>query len=138
MFEHPMEESLTNTVEIPDIEPEVFQELHRYVYTGQVSDEQIGEKAVELLAAADKYDFQELKRDCGNSLSYRMSPENCMKLLSLSENHPAYYLREEAVNYVRQFPLQVKSTGTWKKAAKENPLWIVSIMEMLLETPNIL
>ena len=37
MFQHPTKEKLSNQIEIEDIEPEVFQELLRFIYTGRVS-----------------------------------------------------------------------------------------------------
>ena len=93
------------------------------------------EVAVELLAAADKYLLELLKQACGNNLLYRMSSKNFIKLLLLEdENNPAYYLKEKAVEYIRQFRGQVMKTASWKKVAKENPALVVSIMEMLLET----
>ena len=134
MFDHPTKEKILGVVEIQDINPEVFRELLRYIYTGQVPLKRMDEVVVGLLAAADKYLLDELKLACENFLSFRMSPENCIELLSLSKNNPAHYLREKAVNYVRQFPVQVKATAGWKKVVKETPAWIVSIMEMLLET----
>ena len=41
-------------VEIPDVEPEVFQELLRYIYTDQLPNKQLDEIVVELLAVAYK------------------------------------------------------------------------------------
>ena len=37
MFEHPTKEKMTNRVVIEDIEPSVFQELLRFIYTGRLS-----------------------------------------------------------------------------------------------------
>ena len=135
MFDHPLKEKMMGIVDVPDIEPNVFEELLHYIYTGQVPSKQMDEVAVELLAAAEKYLLDKLKKACGNTLLYRMSPESCIKLLLLrDENNPAYYLKEKAVEYIRQFRGQVMKTASWKKVAKENPALVVSIMEMLLET----
>jgi speckle-type POZ protein len=38
MFDHPTKENLSNQIEIDDIEPGVFHEILRYIYTGQVSE----------------------------------------------------------------------------------------------------
>ena len=37
MFEHKLSESITNRVEIADIDDETLAELLRYIYTGQVN-----------------------------------------------------------------------------------------------------
>lgn len=52
MFEHGMEESRANRVQISDIEPDTLAEVLRFIYTGQVVG--VDKMAQELLAAADK------------------------------------------------------------------------------------
>ena len=52
MFGHELEESKRNRVEIPDIAPEVFKDMLRFLYTG--TSPRLDEMAAELLAAADK------------------------------------------------------------------------------------
>ncbi|XP_027488093.1 speckle-type POZ protein, partial [Corapipo altera] len=53
MFEHEMEESKKNRVEINDVEPEVFKEMMCFIYTGKAPN--LDKMADDLLAAADKY-----------------------------------------------------------------------------------
>lgn len=55
MFEHEMEESRKGRVEISDIDPDVFHEMLKFVYTG--STPQLQGMADDLLAAADKVGF---------------------------------------------------------------------------------
>ncbi|MEE6489127.1 hypothetical protein FKM82_015496 [Ascaphus truei] len=52
MFEHEMEESKKNRVDIHDVDPEVFKEMMRFIYTGNAPN--LDKKADNLLAAADK------------------------------------------------------------------------------------
>uniref|UniRef100_A0A8C0VLZ7 Speckle type BTB/POZ protein n=1 Tax=Cyanistes caeruleus TaxID=156563 RepID=A0A8C0VLZ7_CYACU len=52
MFEHEMEESKKNRVEINDVEPEVFKEMMCFIYTGKAPN--LDKMADDLLAAADK------------------------------------------------------------------------------------
>ena len=134
MFQHQTKENVTGSVDVHDIEPEVFNIMLRYIYTGQVLSRQMEEVATELLSTADKYLLGKLKYECGNHLDKKMSPKNCFKLLSLDKHDPAYYLKEKALDYIRRNPSKVMSLGSWKKASKENPIWIVRIKEMLLET----
>ena len=134
MFEHPSTENLTGVVEVLDIEPEVFKELLRYIYTGEVPLERMDAVAAGLLAAADKYLLEKLKKACADHLINQMSPENCVKLLSLGENDPAHCLREKAVDYVRKFPAEVVATGEWKKANEEKAEWFLNIKDMLFDS----
>ncbi|KAJ7422187.1 Speckle-type POZ protein-like protein [Pitangus sulphuratus] len=55
MFEHEMEESKKNRVEINDVDPEVFKEMMRFIYTGKAPN--LEKMADNLLAAADKVEF---------------------------------------------------------------------------------
>ena len=52
MFEHDCEENRTNQVVISDVEPDVMDQLLRYIYSGQVSHER--HYTPQLLVAADK------------------------------------------------------------------------------------
>lgn len=52
MFEHEMTESRKGRVEISDIDPDVFSEMLKFIYTGNTP--QIQGMAEDLLAAADK------------------------------------------------------------------------------------
>lgn len=52
MFEHAMEESKHNRVEITDVDHEVLREMLRFIYTGMASN--LEDMAGDLLAAADK------------------------------------------------------------------------------------
>ena len=134
MFQHPSKEKMTGVVDVPDIEPDVFKELLRYLYTGEVPLNRMDEVAIGLLAAADKYLLEKLKKACGDHLVNKMSPKNCVQLLSLDENNLAFYLMEKAVDYVRKFPDAVMATNEWKEANEKKAPWIWKITEMLLKS----
>ena len=63
MFQHPSKEKLSGVVDVPDIEPNVFKELLRYMYTGEVPLNRMDEVAIGLLATADKYLLENLKKN---------------------------------------------------------------------------
>ncbi|XP_045072366.1 speckle-type POZ protein-like A, partial [Coregonus clupeaformis] len=52
MFEHEMEESKKNRVDISDVDPDVFKEMMGFIYTGKAPN--LEKMADNLLAAADK------------------------------------------------------------------------------------
>jgi speckle-type POZ protein len=122
MFEHPTKEKLTNRVVFEDIEPDVFQELLRFIYTGRLSLSTMNVMATEILAAANKYLLDQLKIECENHLIYRMSADNCLEILLLQDkNHPSYYLRKEAAKFFRSRPDKVMATDRWKEEKEKNP-----------------
>ena len=99
MFEHPTKDKLTNRITIKDIEPEVFHELLRFIYTGRLSTTAMESMAVGLLIAADKYLVDDLKVKCENYLIREMSPDNCIELL-LHEHLPGSFVLKKQANYL--------------------------------------
>jgi hypothetical protein len=109
-------------IPIEDVEPEVFQELLRFIYTGRVSLDKMETMAAGLLFAADKYLLDRLKKECENYLLNHMSPENCVVLLLHGNRlNLAEHLKEAAKFFLR-FPLEVMATEGWKKTKQENPV----------------
>jgi speckle-type POZ protein len=129
MFQHPMKEKATNHIEIEDIEPEVFQELLRFIYTGRLSLTSMETMATGLFIAADKYLLEELKMKCENYLVHHMSPNNCVVLLLHGDlQNPAEPLKE-AAKFLRRFPNEVMATDGWKKIKQENPALLCDIQQ---------
>jgi speckle-type POZ protein len=105
MFQHPScKEVLSGQVKVEDIEPDVFQEILRFIYTGRMHSTAMNQMAPGILAAADKYLLQDLKTRCETHLIRQMSAENCLELLSLATHHPAEHLKKYAIEYLRRFP----------------------------------
>jgi speckle-type POZ protein len=104
MFRYHTKESLSEKVEVEDVDPDVFQEVIRYLYTGSPKSTAMDVMAPALLAAADKYMLDELKTLCETHLIRKMSAKNCIDLLSLTTNHPAEYLKKYAIEYFRRYP----------------------------------
>jgi speckle-type POZ protein len=132
MFKHPMKEQSTNQIKIEDIEPEVFQELLHFIYTGRISKATMEKMAANLFIAADKYLLDELKMKCENYLVLHMSPDNCVVLLLHGDlTNPAEPLKE-AAKYLRRFPNEVTSSERWKKMKQEDPAVFCEIQQFVL------
>jgi speckle-type POZ protein len=132
MFKHPMKENLTNQIKIEDTEPEVFQELLHFIYTGRVSKATMETMATGLFVAADKYLLEELKTKCENYLVLHMSPDNCVVLLLHGDLlNPAEPLKE-AAKYLRRFPNEVTASERWKKMKQEDPAVLCEIHQFVL------
>jgi speckle-type POZ protein len=104
MFQHPTKEMLSGNVEVEDINPDVFQELLRYLYTGLTRSTALDVTAPALLVAADKYLLEDLKTRCETHLIRRMSSQNCLNMLTLTAHHPAEHLKKFAIDYFRRYP----------------------------------
>jgi speckle-type POZ protein len=131
MFKHPTKENSTNQVNIEDIEPEVFDQLLRFIYTGRVPLDKLQTMAAGLFIAADKYLMDELKTKCENYLISHMSPENCVVLLLHGNlQNPAEYLKK-AAKFFRRNPSQVMATEKWENMKQENTAVLCDIHEFV-------
>jgi speckle-type POZ protein len=104
MFLHPTKEMQSGEVEVEDIDPDVFQEVLHYLYTGLTRSSAMDVMAPGLLAAVDKYMLDELKTLCETHLIRKMSAKNCIDLLTLTTHHPAEHLKKYAIEYFRRYP----------------------------------
>ncbi|XP_028628724.1 speckle-type POZ protein-like isoform X2 [Grammomys surdaster] len=100
MFEHEMDECTKNRVEINDLDPEVFKEMMRFVYTGKAPN--LGKMADNLLAAADKYALERLKVMCEEALCSNLSVENVADTLVLADLHSAEQLKAQAIDFINR------------------------------------
>jgi speckle-type POZ protein len=132
MFKHPTKEQSTNQVNIEDIEPEVFQELLRFIYTGRVPLEKLETMAAALFITADKYLLDELKIKCENYFTHQMTPENCVVLLSTGDLLNPAELLKKAAKFFQRLPSQVMATERWAKIEEENPRLLCQIHKFLL------
>jgi speckle-type POZ protein len=123
VFEHQTTEKLSNNVVIEDIDPDVFEEILRFVYTGRMPLAKMEQMAIGLMVAADKYLLDQLKIECENNLIRQMSADDCLEILLLADrNPPADNLKEAAVDFFRRSPGEVMATDGWEKAKKEFPI----------------
>ncbi|XP_052004356.1 speckle-type POZ protein-like A isoform X2 [Xyrauchen texanus] len=100
MFEHEMEESKKNRVDITDVEPEVFKEMMGFIYTGKAPN--LEKMADNLLAAADKYALERLKVMCEEALCNSLSVENVADTLILADLHSAEQLKAQAIDFINR------------------------------------
>uniref|UniRef100_A0A8C2KH68 Speckle type BTB/POZ protein n=1 Tax=Cyprinus carpio TaxID=7962 RepID=A0A8C2KH68_CYPCA len=119
MFEHEMEESKKNRVEINDVEAEVFKEMMFFIYTGKAP--KLDKMADDLLAAADKYALERLKVMCEDALCTSLSVENAAEILILADLHSADQLKTQAVDFINYHASDVMETSGWKSMVASHP-----------------
>ncbi|OCT61035.1 speckle-type POZ protein-like [Xenopus laevis] len=137
MFEHPMQESRKNRVYIRDVDPEVFKEMMRFIYTGGAPH--LDKMADKLLAAADKYALERLKVMCEESLCNNLTVENVADVLILADLHSAEQLKAQAIDFINRCSvlgqlgckdrkncnsnqtMDIMETAGWKSMIKSHP-----------------
>jgi speckle-type POZ protein len=88
-------EGLTRTVHIDDMEPDVFKEMLRYVYTGTVP--QLEQMVEPLFVAADKYQIEGLKNLCTEQLIQQLHLNKAVRYLMLGHLHSVPRLLEASL-----------------------------------------
>uniref|UniRef100_A0A8D8ACS8 Speckle-type POZ protein-like A n=2 Tax=Culex pipiens TaxID=7175 RepID=A0A8D8ACS8_CULPI len=118
MFKHTeMAESQQKRVVIHDIEPHVFEEVLRFIYTDTVQG--LDKLAHELLAAADKYALDRLRNMCEECLGKNLSVETVTKTLHLADLYHAKQLHQLAVQFIAK-NIKSMQTHDWKDLLTNN------------------
>jgi speckle-type POZ protein len=112
-------EGLTKTVHIDDMEPDVFKEMLRYLYTGAVPQlEQNGEP---LFVAADRFQIQGLKELCTEQLIQQLHLNNAVRYLLLGHLHSVPRLLEASFEYLERNKDELWTRSDWKKLGESYP-----------------
>merc|ERR1712098_492536 len=130
MFEANMKEKNSNRVEIKNMEPEVFERMLRYIYTGHAM---IDPLAKELFAVADQYQLEKLKELREAKLCSSIDADNCIELLILGDLHNTPTLKAAALAFVSKNLHKIENSE-WKRSLVQYPMLIAEVMEMMMPT----
>lgn len=97
MFASNMLESTENVLEITDCDVSTFKTYLKYLYTGEVDDE---DEICNLLYLAEKYIDQKLKSICECKLLKDVNLENVMTKLSLALQYRCHILKHKAADFI--------------------------------------
>ena len=98
MLTHDMVEKNCGAINVPDCDPQAFEQLILYIYTGKV--EKLDENIMcGLYYAADKYNIPLLKGVCSKFIKKSFSIANVCEAVELASKHSDEDLLSSAVNY---------------------------------------
>ena len=98
MFSYNMVENIRGSVEIPNIEPPVFERLLRFIYTTEFDPND--DLIEDVLIAANYYKINDLKQNCEDTLSKRLTRENVTQMLIFADVYFANLLQERCVEFI--------------------------------------
>lgn len=131
MFEHEMQETIENHVTINDVDPDVFRELLRYIYTDQLTANLNG-MAFKLYAAADKYDISTLKSLCRDQLMDKLNWKNAVETLILADTHSDLEMKNQTLRFLcGNRAAKVTKTDSWAKLIINYPHLVTEIFQAL-------
>ncbi|XP_043479767.1 speckle-type POZ protein-like [Leptopilina heterotoma] len=128
MFNSKMSEELTSIVQIKDIKPEIFQQMLNFVYNVEVED--LDKVALELFYAAEKYQLEELKTNCINSLCKNLSEKTVFDTLEMADLYSLSDLKSECLKLLFTKWDVISETKEFKNLIQNRPYLTVEIVNM--------
>mmetsp|Transcript_18907 Transcript_18907/g.45365 ORF Transcript_18907/g.45365 Transcript_18907/m.45365 type:complete len:230 (+) Transcript_18907:1-690(+) len=119
------------SVSIPDVTPDIFHHILRYVYGGGVPSDDMEDNAEEIINASDKYGVSNLKLEAEACLvkSTTIDVENVMDLLLYADSKNCALLKEAVMDFVVANGVDVIKKVSFKDAPAETVTDILAAME---------
>ncbi|XP_046983199.1 speckle-type POZ protein-like [Schistocerca americana] len=133
MFRQHALESSSDQIEIPDVEGPALRQLVAYLYTLQAP--QLPSKAVQLLAAADRYGLSVLKAECERQVASQLSVQTAAAIAVLAIRNSYTSLRQAAVAFIKANIPQVLGTQSWADAMRSQPEALIKVSQLLSNPP---
>jgi len=127
LFDSGMKESQTNEIPIAEVEPNLFQELLDFVYSG-LPPKDLPAIAQSLLPLADRFGLLVLKKMCVTALVSTISLKNVIATLLLADTHSCPDLTKKCLDMMVGNIYTLKTTEDFKELEK-NP----EVLAMALE-----
>lgn len=131
MFQHNFKENQKKVVEIQDTEANVFEELLRFIYTGNFSINNVN--VAQILVAADKYAVETLKEECAMHLATNLTVANALRYLVLSHLHNSPVLYKRALSFItrKENAKVICSRKDWMEVIKNYPELCFQITQLI-------
>jgi len=127
MFDVDMMERQNRRVVIEDLSADTVSDLLTFIYTDSAPN--VNKLAMELLAAAEKYNISRLKAVCEAELAKSLTVDNVIDRLLESETYRADQLKAAALHWIGKHAPDVVETTSWKSLCEEHPAWVTVICE---------
>lgn len=117
MFENEMLENKSSRVEIKDIEPDIFENLLRFIYCGKFNLSNVDDH-LKLMVAADKYSMTSLVTEIEDRICNELEVENVVDVLVISDLVKAKDLKCHCMSFIFDNKFDVIETEGYKSLAK--------------------
>jgi len=120
-----MMESLENSVQISDFDPDVVRSFIEFLYSGEIPEDIDAEK---LLLIADKYQVDCLIKHCLQLLVQTITRENCCHLLMHLKRFNYFddiSMKRSISRYIHDNLESIEDTEGWEELCKDNSLLLL-------------
>ena len=126
MFLADMAEKNEQKVDVKDIAPEVLSEMLSFIYFGKIR--RLDKFATDLLAAADQYHLDQLKRACEDHLCRNIDIGNCVGYMTMRDMYQADTLKKTSIQFIARNMKKVLKTKVWKESLKNNSSLMIEVI----------
>lgn len=133
MFQSDCKEKRTGRIKIKDINPEIFKQMLRFIYTGSTLPVKLSDDDTEeLFKAADKYELDLLRKQTLSVMCSRLTIDNVIRYLVVAHLHSAQCLYEACLDFMALHGRDISSRSDWSDLIKSYPeLCVVAVQRML-------
>jgi hypothetical protein len=113
----------SNTIKLTDVRPEIVVNFIKYLHTGKMDN--LNELAEETFIFADRYEIEDIKSLCIQSLAETFSKENITHRFHLASKYESVELRNHSVFYITNYGSEgnfrhIFQTDEWNTLMKED------------------
>ena len=133
MFQNNMVEACSRRIELREIKPNVLKFALEWIYTNKIDVKVFKydpDFAEDLLAAAEMYHLDKLKKIVEDELCGSLQPENVLELVVMGDMHGTPQLKEKAIKFIAEKKKEVQNLENWRKFVKSYPDLTVEIIKM--------
>lgn len=128
MFKDGFKESTEKEIEIPDVDPKIFEIILKFIYNDQLPED-LEPIAKELLPAADRFLVPPVVKKCKDKLCEMISLENCVELLILADTFNQAELKLKVFSFIGCNMNDVIKSEAWKMLKKNYSTLAFETME---------
>jgi len=133
MIQNEMMEKQNKKIFIKDVKPRTVAEMLNFMYTGDISVDEMEEISCDLLRVADMYELDDLKEMCEEKLVCNLSVENSIESLVLGDSHNASKLKKMALDLVTKNMKKIVDTDVYKDLLAQRPALTLEITKVILQ-----
>ncbi|KAL2743017.1 speckle-type POZ protein B-like [Vespula maculifrons] len=120
----------SNRIDINDVNPDLFNHMLCYIYTGDESS--VDSYARELLPVANKFGITNLEENCIKLLQTKMNVDNVIDTLIVANEINSDHLIADATRFIVNFASDIKKTENYEKLKRFYPELMIELLNFLM------
>ncbi len=131
MFTADMKESQDGTVNVPEVDKDLFRVVLNYIYSGEPNG-LFSKNVCGVYRIAHKYQLDELKKMCVEFIKEYMSLDMVYEAIEIAEVYQETEIKNSAEAFFLDNPTGVVKTDQWKTLKKKNPEIVSEFFEKII------